>query len=128
MGLYHPACLPSNAVVTFLWMLRPRQALRVLTKVRRTAHPKNTSSPKREHGRGPSCSRGGRGSGRWGGQEGETMKKRLGGLVLLAALGGCVESQPGSYMSNANMGAPASGGSGCMHGACMPREIPGVMG
>src|SRR5438128_173159 len=63
------------------------------------------------------------------GQKGEAMKKRLGGLVLLAALGGCTSSQPGSYMSNVGPGgAPINppGGS-CPSGAC-PRPVPGVMG
>ena len=32
------------------------------------------------------------------------MKTRIGGLLLLTALGGCVSSQPGSFMSNAGPG------------------------
>src|SRR5437879_4788493 len=58
------------------------------------------------------------------------MKKRLGGLLLLAALGGCVESQPGSFMSNAGPQAgPQCGPGGCSQGgAYQPRPIPGIMG
>ena len=39
------------------------------------------------------------------------MKKRLGGLLLLAGLGGCVTNEPGSFMSNVGpMGVPRGGG------------------
>src|SRR5262249_58978683 len=63
------------------------------------------------------------------GGEGETMKKRLGGLLLLAALGGCVSSQPGSFMSNVGPGgAPPCGQGGCFNGASVPPAAPGVMG
>lgn len=57
------------------------------------------------------------------------MKKRLGGLALLAALGGCVNSQPGSYMSHVGPGgAPVNQQGSCAGGACQPRPVPGVMG
>ena len=51
------------------------------------------------------------------GQKGEAMKKRLGGLVLLAALGGCVNSQPGSYMSNVGPGGAPVTTVACAEGA-----------
>jgi hypothetical protein len=63
------------------------------------------------------------------GGEGETMMKRLGALVLLAALGGCVSSQPGSFMSHVGpMGASRAPVGGCSHGACMAQAAPGLMG
>ncbi|MBI1916291.1 MAG: hypothetical protein HYS12_16405 [Planctomycetes bacterium] len=57
------------------------------------------------------------------------MKKRIGGLLLLAALSGCVSSQPGSFMCNVGPGgAPPCGQGGCYNSAYVPRPTPGVMG
>src|SRR5437588_8042220 len=57
------------------------------------------------------------------------MKRRIGGLLLLTALGGCVSSQPGSFMSNVGPGgAPPPCQGGCFNSAYVPRPTPGVMG
>ncbi|HKB40817.1 MAG TPA: hypothetical protein VKD72_30605, partial [Gemmataceae bacterium] len=58
------------------------------------------------------------------------MKTRIAGLLLLlAALGGCVNSQPGSFMSNVGPGGgPPCGQGGCFNTAYVPRPTPGVMG
>ncbi len=53
------------------------------------------------------------------------MKRSIGGLVLLAALGGCVNSQPGSYMSQARAPQAPGGASGGIYQAA---NIPNVMG
>lgn len=61
------------------------------------------------------------------------MKKRLSGLLLLAALsGGCVNSgQPGTFMSHVGPGGgPACGPAGCTHGggAYQAKPMPNVVG
>jgi len=58
------------------------------------------------------------------------MNKRLGGLVLLAGLGGCVTSQPGAYMSEyRNQGAlQATAGPMPSQGARLAATVPGAVG
>ncbi len=57
------------------------------------------------------------------------MRKTLGGLVLLAALGGCVSSQPGSFMSHVGPGGQPNGAiGGCCNGSFVPQTVPGVVG
>ena len=56
------------------------------------------------------------------------MKKSVAGLMMMLALG-CVENQPGSFMSHAGApGTPAGSIPGCSNGVCCSAGAPGVMG
>src|SRR5262245_14431927 len=61
--------------------------------------------------------------------EGEAMKRKLAGLVLLAALGGQASAQIGSFAGT--LSAPRRGScdaGGCSHGAYQLPQLPGYVG
>src|SRR5262245_52482559 len=57
------------------------------------------------------------------------MTRTLGGLLLLAAMGGQALAQPGSFMSNVGpMGRPKYNAPGLRNGVYQLPELPGYMG
>src|SRR4051812_5661606 len=57
-------------------------------------------------------------------EQGESMKRCIVGLGLLALLGGCVSNQPGSYMSQANNpGGGQQGHCGAHSAQCVPNMM-----